>query len=69
MINNTRYQEQLRDAAESVQVKDCHVLVTGATGLIGSAIIDVLMTANKQGATIHIYALGRSREKLLTRFP
>lgn len=68
MINNTRYQEQLRDAAESVQVKDCHVLVTGATGLIGSAIIDVLMTANKQGATIHIYALGRSREKLLTRF-
>ena len=42
-------------------------LITGATGLIGMFLIDVLMQANKEGADITIYAVGRSREKATSR--
>ena len=43
-------------------------LLTGATGLIGTCLIDALMHYNQQGADITIYALGRSQEKAATRF-
>jgi len=42
-------------------------LITGATGLIGTCLIDALMYYNQQGASITIYAVGRSKEKAKSR--
>ena len=42
-------------------------LITGATGLIGVCLIDALMFYNQQGASIRIFAVGRSREKARLR--
>lgn len=45
-------------------------LIIGATGMIGSYLIDALMTRNEQyQADIHVYAMGRSLERLEQRFP
>lgn len=45
------------------------VLITGATGLIGSFLTDVLLYANKRkDAEIEVYALARSKERLVERF-
>lgn len=44
-------------------------LIIGATGMIGSYMIDALMRRNeKLNANIHIFAMGRSIERLKTRF-
>ena len=62
------YSESVITAAKELKIHDASVLVTGATGLIGSCAIDVMCAANKeQGANIHIYALGRSNEKIRRR--
>lgn len=46
------------------------VLITGATGLICSAIVDLLLYYNeKYHSDISIYAAARSVEKILKRFP
>lgn len=42
-------------------------LITGATGLIGECLIDALMLANKNGADITVYAIGRNKEKAVAR--
>ncbi len=42
-------------------------LITGATGLIGTCLIDALMSYNQQGANISIYAIGRNKEKARLR--
>lgn len=45
------------------------VLVIGASGLIGSYLVDVLMRRNNQfGADIDVFAMGRSKQHLETRF-
>ena len=44
------------------------ILISGATGLLGSFLIDVLMTKNKEGLDCRINAIGRSREKMELRF-
>ena len=45
------------------------VLITGASGLIGSAIVDLLLHLNKaHGADVEVLAAGRSRGKLTHRF-
>lgn len=41
--------------------------ITGATGLIGVLMIDALMEANKNGADITVYAIGRSKKKAQER--
>ncbi len=43
-----------------------NILVTGATGLIGSCVVDVLM--NHLGIDYHVYASGRNEKRLSTRF-
>ena len=63
------YQEALRLAAERLTASGGTVLVTGATGLIGSCLTDVLLCANRtRGAAFRVLALGRSEEKLRARF-
>lgn len=48
--------------------KNSSFLVTGATGMIGSALVDYLEMLNKKGANIKIYCLVRSKEKAQKRF-
>lgn len=63
------YNESIAAAAKELKIRDVSVLVTGATGLIGSCAIDVMIAANKeQNANIRIYALGRTKEKIKKRF-
>lgn len=45
------------------------VLVTGATGLVGSALVDLLLTVRAQRCIpLKVIAAGRSRTRLLSRF-
>lgn len=51
------------------RMKNSSILVTGASGLIGSYLVDMLLTYNRlENANIKIYALGRSEERLRERF-
>lgn len=50
------------------KLKNKSVLITGATGLIGSFIVDVLMAKNNKSLNCHIYALGRNIKRLQKRF-
>lgn len=43
-----------------------NILVTGATGLIGSCLVDVLM--NHEGQDYHVYASGRNEERVKQHF-
>lgn len=43
-----------------------NILVTGATGLIGSCVVDVLM--NHVGQDYHVYASGRNEERVKQHF-
>lgn len=44
------------------------ILVSGATGLIGSFLIDVIMEKNIHGLNCHVYALGRNVKRAEQRF-
>lgn len=46
------------------KIDDCNILITGATGLIGSCIVDELM----KNAGCHVYAAGRNIERAKTKF-
>lgn len=63
------YKDGIDAVAKKLKIKKGIFLVTGATGLIGSCIIDVLLDANRNyGAEFSIYALGRSEARLRERF-
>ena len=44
------------------------ILISGATGLIGSCLIDVIMKRNQMGMKCKVYALGRNETKAIERF-
>lgn len=51
------------------KLRGSSVMITGATGLIGSFVVDMLLEYNRlEAANIHIYALGRSLRRLENRF-
>lgn len=65
------YIEDLSQVANSFDLNSFNnksFLITGATGMIGTFLIDVLMYWNKMGANIKVYAVGRSKEKAKDRF-
>lgn len=63
------YEDGIRSVAKSLELSNSSILVTGATGLIGSCLIDVFLAANEfYGANLKVYALGRSLEKIANRF-
>lgn len=69
---NERY---LHVLAETVAALDClerlngsTIAVTGATGMIGSCVVDTLMAAKRAGYSIRVCACGRSIAKLRKRF-
>lgn len=74
MFNREIYDRDLdfavADIARSGVFDGKTVLITGATGLIGSFLADALLRLNAaRGAGIDIVAAGRSRERVFARFP
>lgn len=67
IYDNELYLEDIKNVSELElpweKLENKSVLITGATGLLGSFLIDVLVEKNCK-----IYALGRSEEKAKTRF-
>ncbi len=50
------------------QLSGKNVLISGATGLIGSFLVDVLMHKNSEGLGCNIFALSRNPERAAERF-
>lgn len=50
------------------KLKDKSVLISGATGLVGSCLVDVLMKRNEIGMNCKVYALGRNILRAEERF-
>ena len=73
LYDNTLYMEDVRRTAQLDlpwdSFTDRAVLISGATGLVGSFLIDVLMERNERfSMNCRVYALGRSEEKARARF-
>lgn len=72
VFENTLYQEDVAYVAaldlpwESLKNKS--FLISGASGLVGSCLIDVLMKRNEDGLNCKVYALGRNEKKAKERF-
>ena len=67
--DNTIYKKSVDMIASEIPVDHGRFLITGASGLIGSCIVDVLVSAKHlYDKTLSIYAMGRSAEKLAKRF-
>ncbi|NRY62048.1 NAD-dependent epimerase/dehydratase family protein [Clostridium beijerinckii] len=49
-------------------MKNKSIMISGATGMIGSFFIDVIMYKNQTGLNCTVYALGRNEEKARKRF-
>ena len=49
-------------------LNDHIVLITGATGMIGTFLVDILMRKNEDGLNCKVVAFGRSQNRLLQRF-
>lgn len=67
------YQNDLKTALGDIpslgRLKNRSILITGASGLIGSYLVDMLLTYNRlEKANITIYALARSTARLKERF-
>lgn len=74
IFENKLYQKDLQISIDHVigfeKLKNKKILITGANGLIGSYLVDVLHRSNKEfNMGIAIYALGRNLERLKKRFP
>lgn len=72
-FNEAFYRRGLRAACEGIAdpgaLKGRRVLITGATGLIGSFLADALMLLNEErGAGVELYAAGRSEAGMRSRF-
>ena len=72
MINNSIYREDIKYVADLEmpweKLNNKSILITGASGLIGSFLIDVLMEKNLHGLNCKVYALGRNLDKAKNRF-
>ena len=57
------------DCIQLEQLRGCNILVAGATGLIGSFLVDVLMLSNELlHYNINVFAMSRKKESLEKRF-
>ena len=66
------YFEELCSAADSLELEQMHgksIVITGGSGLILSALVDILCYANReQHAEIQIYLAARTEEEISERF-
>ena len=72
LYQNELYMEDLRYVSELPlpweKLKNRSVMISGATGLVGSFLIDVLMLKNRTGLNCTVYALTRNIENAEYRF-
>lgn len=72
VYENDKYIDDLKYVASLdlpwEKLKDRSILITGATGLVGSALVDLLMIKNNEGLNCLVYALGRNENKARVRF-
>lgn len=73
MFNTNQYNENLQETVKNIpnidRLKDKSILITGATGLIGSAIVDTLIWGNLMNkSNIKLYVAGRNKDKMISRF-
>lgn len=73
IFKNSMYQEDVVYVSELdlpwKQLEDKSVMISGATGLLGSFLVDVLMYKNyKTNLNCVVYALGRNEERAKNRF-
>ena len=74
LMQNTIYRQDVLTTLKNIVnvTKLCNqsILITGASGLIGSFLVDVLHEANQvMQLGIRIYAMGRNLQRLSDRFP
>lgn len=71
LIENSMYIEDLKSIAEQINIeKDITILLTGATGLIGSFLTDVFWMYNQKSVyKIRVSLMSRKYENLKRRFP
>lgn len=65
-INDIKYVAGLNLPWEKLENKS--IMISGATGLIGSMLIDVIMNKNIEGLNCTVYALGRNKDRMRQRF-
>ena len=66
MVEMSPYFLDIQECSNKIdlsKLEGCNILITGATGLIGGSLVDILMNANCQ-----VYALGRNEERARKRF-
>lgn len=73
LYDSKTYISDLQEAARNTigleKLRNTRILITGATGTIGSFLVDMLLQYNKtEQANITVYAAGRSLERLKERF-
>lgn len=73
LLNDELYVEDLEYAAQVdlpwEKLSGKSILLSGATGMIGSFLIDVIMYKNKHdNLNCHVYAVGRNEDKARKRF-
>ena len=72
LLVNELYREDLANIVQYIDFdSDKSILVTGASGLIGSLIVDALLYYNEKNKNQHlvrVYAMARNKEKLEKRF-
>ena len=72
LYNDNRYIEDV-DYVSNIEIpwellRDKSIIISGATGLIGSFLVDVLMSKNRKGLNCKIIGLSRNLEKAKERF-
>ena len=69
ILQSKLYQRDIRESLSSVlkieELKNSRILITGATGLVCSAIVDLLVSTD---LNVTIYTAGRSEKKAYERF-
>lgn len=72
LYNNTLYMEDVDQTAKLPlpweKLSGKTVLLSGATGLLGSFLVDVLMSKNECGMNCSVYALSRNETRAKERF-
>lgn len=59
----------IRDLPELEELSGRSIMITGATGLICSAIVDIIIRYNEtHGKSIVVFAAGRCKEKMIDRY-
>lgn len=74
IYNDDQYKEDIVYVADFdlpwEKLQDKSIMISGATGMIGSFLVDVIMYHNeKRGMNCKVYALGRSEKRACARFP